>query len=458
MCMEVLAEKMHREVWTSMATEVKVPTTGNAGEPAVVLEWNVSVGDAVSAGDVVATLETAKATVEVDVPEDGVVLELRFAEGDEAPEHDVLMVLGGPGEFVAAPKPRPAGATESEQAGAVATRSEADAAATGAGETDAAHKPGGTTRGSGRLSISPRARRLAGERNIDIAAITGTGPFGRIVIADIEAATNAQSGTNTEAHAGAGTEVQTGTARSGSAPSTSHPAPTVPAPAFRNEPSRVPVRGARKVTAQRMHASLANTAQVTLTRYAKADALLAFAGRLKEATDARGAARIGINDLLMFATARTVARHPAANSWFEWDGILQFDHVDLGFAVDTGSALLVPVIRGAQSLTLADLAGKARAAIDRARTGKTDLAEMEGGTFTVSNLGSTGVHWFTPVLNTPQTCILGIGAVHQVIPDAPAELPLSLTFDHRAIDGMAAATLLADIAASIEYIDTLAAY
>lgn len=411
-----------------MATEVKVPTTGNAGEPAVVLEWNVAVGDSVAAGDVVATLETAKATVEVDVPTGGVVLDIRFAEGDEAPEHDVLLVIGEPGE-------RPPVVDAPAESGSAAETTEPSPPPVAASGASGAPRR--------RISISPRARRLAEERGLDIATISGSGPFGRIVIADV-----------------VGTSATSAPAQGAAAPTpSSAPSPaSAPAPSARRGGRLVPVRGARKITAQRMHASLQNTAQVTLTRYAVGDALLSYAARLRQATEVRGAEKIGVNDLLLFAAARTVGRHPAANSWFSFDGITEFDHVDLGFAVDTGQALLVPVIRDADALGLAALAAQAHAAIDRARSGRLGSEEMEGGTFTVSNLGGAGVHWFTPVLNTPQSCILGVGAAHRAFPEAPAQLPLSLTFDHRAIDGSAAAALLADLVAAIEHIDTLAAF
>lgn len=414
---------------------MRVPTTGNAGEAAVVLDWNVAVGAEVNAGDILVSLETAKAVVEVDAPVSGVVLDIRFAEGDDAPEHEVLLVIGEPGE--AAPSPAPASPKgTSEQA-------PADQSASAQPAAPAAHatpeQPEASTRG--RVNASPRARKLAQERQIDLHTLTGTGPFGRIVIADVESVVAPAS-----------------PAAAPAAPVTpaTSAAPTTP-PAVASGSRVVPVRGARKVTAQRMHASLQETAQVTLTRYAKADALLAYAARLREATEAQGVAKISINDLLLFATARAVAKHPAANSWFSWDGITQFDRVNLGFAVDTGQALLVPVIEAADTLSLSALSAAAKGAIDRARNGKTTPQEMEGGTFTVSNLGGLGIHWFTPVLNPPQSCILGVGATHRGHPEGPAELPLSLTFDHRAIDGAAAATLLADIAGAIEYVDTLTA-
>jgi pyruvate dehydrogenase E2 component (dihydrolipoamide acetyltransferase) len=206
-----------------------------------------------------------------------------------------------------------------------------------------------------------------------------------------------------------------------------------------------------------MHASLSGTAQVTLTRYADATALLAYVKRLRTVTATQNLPKIGVNDLLLFATARAVVKHPEANSIFDWDGIRQYRTVHLGFAVDTGQALLVPVIPAAEALSISQLASAAKDLIEKSRSGKLTTPEMEGGTFTVSNLGSLGVHWFTPVLNTPQTCILGVGAAHQTHPEAPSLLPLSLTFDHRAIDGAAAAALMADIAQAIETVDVLSA-
>jgi pyruvate dehydrogenase E2 component (dihydrolipoamide acetyltransferase) len=399
-----------------MASELRVPTTGNAGEPAVVLKWNVQVGASVEAGEVLVSLETAKAVVEIEAPAAGTVLDIRFAEGDEAPEHEILALIGAPGEYVAAAGPRLDPPTGSDPA--AQTRPASIPTAT----------PAQPSLAGGRVKASPRARRLAAERGLDVTSLTGSGPLGRVVIADVVAA-------------------------SLSAASTSSTTPDAAAPPA----TTVPVQGARKVTAQRMHSSLHEAAQVTLTRYADADVLLSYASRLRAAADLHGDARIGINDLVLFATSRAVAKHPEANSWFSWEGITRFDDVNLGFAVDTGQALLVPVIRSANTLALAPLASQARALIERARSGKTTAEEMNGGTFTVSNLGGLGIHWFTPVLNPPQTCILGVGAAHRTHPDAPAQVPLSLTFDHRALDGASAAKLLGSIATAIEHVDTLTA-
>jgi pyruvate dehydrogenase E2 component (dihydrolipoamide acetyltransferase) len=419
-----------------MATDVRVPTTGNAGEDAVVLEWNVTEGADVSAGDVLVTLETAKATIDVEAPISGQVLRTFYVAGDEVGEHEVLAVLGEPGEQM---PPEGSSAGPAADADDMGTTSPAypTPAVHATQPARSAEPDGRALTPARRHSASPRARKLAGEFGIDLSSLAGSGPMGRIIIADVVAA---QDRATTETPP-------------------EPPAPATPGegPARGDEFTVVPVRGARKITAQRMHASLSVSAQLTLTRYAKAKALLRYAKRLRQVTDAIGRPRIGLNDLIMFATARAVARHPAANSWFDWEGIKQFAHVNLGLAVDTGHALLVPVIRSADTMTLSELSRAARTVIDKARAGTLAPDEMDGGTFTVSNLGSQGIHWFTPVLNPPQSCILGVGAIHQTHPGAPSLLPLSLTFDHRAIDGAGAAALMADIARSIETVDVIAA-
>ncbi|RZT59519.1 pyruvate dehydrogenase E2 component (dihydrolipoamide acetyltransferase) [Microcella alkaliphila] len=415
-----------------MAVDVRVPTTGNAGEDAIVVEWSVKVGDDVSAGDVLVVLETAKSTIDIEAPASGRVLDIRYEPGEEVPEHEVLAILGEPGEQLERGDSGGRGATHDDDV----SPSTPAAGGSSMGSEDASNTQASSEveRGS-RLRISPRARALAAERGLDVSGITGTGPFGRIVIEDVRHAVSPETAGS------AGAPV----AESESGAATSSPF------------TLIPVRGARKVTAQRMHESLSSTAQVTLTRYADANHLLAFVSRLRQVTDVQKAGKIGVNDVLLYAVARVVARHPEANSWFAWDGIKQFHDVNLGFAVDTGQALLVPVIRGADTLSLGEIARAARTSINKARSGAITADDMAGGTFTLTNLGSLGVHWFTPVLNPPQSCILGVGAAHRSAPDAPALLPLSLTFDHRALDGAAAAKLLADLADGIATVDVLAA-
>lgn len=405
-----------------MATEVKVPTTGNAGEDAVIMEWQYAVGDTVSAGAVLVSLETAKAVVDVECPVSGTLLAKNGEEGHEIGEHEVIAVVGAPGESL------PTTDTVDEQLTPEPTSEVLDAAPT----TD---RTNGIASDSHRMRVSPRARKLAVERGVDLTSLEGSGPLGRIVIADIP---------------------QVGDSQGAVEPS---PVSPIAAPAAESRaPRTVPVRGARKVTAERMHASTQATASVTITRYASASALESYSRRLREVTDRRDTQRIGINELVLFAVAQTVGGHPSANAWFSSEEMKQFEAVHLGFAVDTKEALLVPVIRDADLLGLSDLTEHARSMIHKSREGKLSPAEMTGGTFTVSNLGGLGVHWFTPILNPPQVCILGVGAIQPGNDMTGSQLPLSLTFDHRAIDGVTAATLLAEITDAIEHIDTLAAF
>lgn len=414
-----------------MSIDVRVPTTGNAGEEAVVVEWNVAVGTRVSAGDVLVTLETAKATIDVEAPADGELLQIVHEAGAEVPEHEVLAIIGEAGEVVDGPVPP------------LSTQGELPDAATGAVPAGPATASAPVPAAAGARTdtpASPRARTLAGRNDISLAGLTGSGPGGRIIVSDVIAALADRRATG------------------GGAVADPAPVATTPSAVDGDTPyDTVPVRGARKVTAQRMHASLQESAQLTLTRYADGSALLDWVARLRVETDRQGLPKVTVNDAVLYATARALATHPEANSAFSFDGIRQYRRVDLGFAVDTGAALLVPVIRGADTLGLGELAAESRRLIERAKSGALTNDEMSGGTFTVSNLGALGIHWFTPVLNPPQSGILGIGAAHQSYPEGPRLLPLSYTFDHRALDGAAAAAVLADIARAIETVDLLTA-
>jgi pyruvate dehydrogenase E2 component (dihydrolipoamide acetyltransferase) len=377
-----------------MSTEVRVPTTGNAGEDAVLVEWQVAVGDVVQPDTVLAIVETAKTTMDVVAPVGGIVVRLLAEPGDEVPEFGVIAEIGN------------AEGTEAEtQAGTV---------------NESAIE---------QLRISPRARIMAERRGLDPGRVTGTGPMGRILISDVMRA------------------VQESPKQEFADGPAAQPVPTAPKPSG----ERIPLRGARKVTAQRMAAAVNDVAAVTLQRTAPADVLLGFAGRFKGVEGPR----IGINELVMFAVASTLTRHPQANAHFSWEGITQFADVHLGFAVDNGRALLVPVIQHAHRSSLRAFATESRRLTDLALNERLTPEHMEGATFTVTNLGAFGIEWFTPIVSPPQVCILGIGAVQHR--DGTSHLPLSLTFDHRALDGAAAARCLADISSAIASIDVVAA-
>lgn len=210
----------------------------------------------------------------------------------------------------------------------------------------------------------------------------------------------------------------------------------------------VKVRGARKVTAKRMLGSVQNTAPVTLTRYADAEAMQQFRAKLLKAAGVK----VSLNDIVLHSVARALRHLPEINARFHGDHIERCSHVNLGFAVDTGRALLVPVLNDADRMSIEELAAATADKIERAKEGKLVKSDMEGATFSVSNLGSLGVHWFTPVINTPEVGILGVGAI-QEMPNGSSRLSLSLTFDHQALDGAAAARALAAMANAMETVN-----
>jgi pyruvate dehydrogenase E2 component (dihydrolipoamide acetyltransferase) len=230
--------------------------------------------------------------------------------------------------------------------------------------------------------------------------------------------------------------------------------------------SEIPVKGVRKLIAERMLASLAGSAQYTLHAWADARELASFRQRLKTSEEPLGLRGISIGDLVNFAAVRTLAAHPQANAHFTEGRLLQFQKVHLGFAVDTPRGLVVPVIRNADSLSLKRLAAEAARLAQACQDGSVSPELLSGGTFTVSNLGALGIEQFTPVLNPPQVAILGVGGISLrpvADPGAPGgaaflpHLALSLTANHQVLDGAPAARFLAELARNIENIGLLLA-
>jgi pyruvate dehydrogenase E2 component (dihydrolipoamide acetyltransferase) len=230
--------------------------------------------------------------------------------------------------------------------------------------------------------------------------------------------------------------------------------------------TEVPVKGVRKIIAERMLASLAGSAQYTLQAWANAEVLTAYRQRLKASDESLGLRGITIGDMVNYAAARTLAGHPEANAHFAEGRILQFARVHLGFAVDTPRGLLVPVIRNADSLSLKRLAAEGARLAQACQEGTVSPEALSGGTFTVSNLGALGIEFFTPVLNPPQVAILGVGGIQLRPVQDPAaaggvafkpHLALSLTANHQVLDGAPAARFLAELARNIENIGLLLA-
>ena len=441
-----------------MATIVVMPQLGNSVESCIIVEWTVAEGDAVSLDQTLCSIETDKSTMEVPSTAEGTVLKLLWDEGDEVPVKDPLIIVGAPGEDVSGLVP---GGGAAEAGDAPAEEPPASAAPAPSFATTAA---------SG--AVSPRARALASAKGVDASAITeGSGPHGRVIERDVAAAIAAGPALTPAARA-AGVSAAEGTGIGGrvsvadaarvpeAAPAPASSAPAAPAADFPGASTSSPLKGVRKVVAKRMMESLTSTAQLTLNTTANAAGILALRKKVKNADEALGLNRITLNDLVCFAVSRTLLKYPVFNAHLE-DGVLtEFEQVHLGFACDTPRGLLVPVIRSAQSLGLKAFSDEAKRLAGGAIDGTLPPDYLGGGTFTVSNIGSFGIETFTPVINLPQTAILGVGAITPrpaLAPDGAVgveqRLNLSLTIDHQVIDGADGARFLRDLVAAIENID-----
>lgn len=442
-----------------MATIVVMPQLGNSVESCIIVEWMIAEGDTVSVDQTLASIETDKSTMEVPSTAEGTVLKLLWEEGDEVPVKDPLIIVGEPGEDISGLVPG-GDAAPAEAAAAPAEQTAAPEAAAPAFATE---------RATG--AVSPRARALAASNGVDASAIAeGSGPHGRVIERDVAAAiaagpvlTSAARAAGVSAAEGTGIGGRVSVADAGRVPEAA-PVAAVAAPAaaadFPGASTSAPLKGVRKVVAKRMMESLSSTAQLTLNTTANAAGILAMRKKVKNADEALGLNKITLNDLVCFAVSRTLLKYPVFNAHLE-DGVLtEFEQVHLGFACDTPRGLIVPVIRSAQALGLKAFSDEAKRLAGGAIDGSLSPDFLSGGTFTVSNVGSFGIETFTPVINLPQTAILGVGAITPrpvVAADGTIgveqRLTLSLTIDHQVIDGADGARFLRDLVAAIENID-----
>ena len=444
-----------------MATIVVMPQLGNSVESCIIVEWMIAEGDTVAVDQTLASIETDKSTMEVPSTAEGTVLKLLWEEGDEVPVKDPLIIVGDPGEDISGLVPGGESASESAEATAAPEQ--------GAAAPEQAAPAFATERATG--AVSPRARALAASSGVDASAIAeGSGPHGRVIERDVAAAigagptlTSAARAAGVSATEGTGIGGRVSVADANRAPEVNAPAAvSAPAPAsdFPGASTSSPLKGVRKVVAKRMMESLTTTAQLTLNTSANAAGILALRKKVKNADEALGLNKITLNDLVCFAVSRTLPKYPVFNAHLE-DGVLtEFEQVHLGFACDTPRGLLVPVIRSAQALGLKAFSDEAKRLAGGAIDGTLPPDYLGGGTFTVSNIGSFGIETFTPVINLPQTAILGVGAITPrpaLAPDGAVgveqRLNLSLTIDHQVIDGADGARFLRDLVGAIENID-----
>lgn len=447
-----------------MATMVIMPKLGNTVESSTLVRWLKQKGERVKQGEVLCEVETDKATMEVESPANGTLLDTFFSEGDDVPVMIPIAAIGEPGEDVGSLRPDTAATQPTPRTnGQPALQIEPAAAPAPLPQPGEARVD----------AISPRAKNLAKDKGLELTGIAGTGPGGRIIERDVQAALTARPPMTPLARSmvEAGDFVApTQGSGVGGRITTRDLQPTSAAPAAPeniqptgDEVQTIPVRGVRKLIAERMLSSMQTTAQLTLNASADARALLEYRKRLKSSSEALGLHKVTINHLVLFVVSRTLAQYPELNALFSGDTIAQYLDVHLGFAVDTPKGLMVPVIRSANRLSLKQIAEEANRLAQACVDGTVSPDDLQGGTFTVTNLGSLGIESFTPILNAPQVGILGVGninlkpiEVEETVEFIP-HLGLSLTINHQVVDGAPGARFVQALSHNLAQIEILLA-
>lgn len=444
-----------------MATPVIMPRQGQSVESCIITSWSKKVGDQVKVGDILFSYETDKSTFDEAAAVEGTLLAILKEEGEDVPCLENVCVIGAPGEDISAftagsaPAAEKAPAAQAAPAAAPVAEAAPTAAAAAAGD---------------QMKISPRAKALADKSFADLSKAVPTGPEGRVIERDVQKLLDNSLTVSPAAYAAGVNKPIEGTGIGGmvtladlEAKPASAPAAQAPAAAAEAEYEDVKLSNVRKVIAKSMHASLSNSAQLTLNASFDATALLAFRASVKANGEKLGLANITLNDIILYAVSRTIKDHKALNAHYLDDKMRYFSHVHLGVAVDTERGLLVPTLRNADTMTLNEISVATKSLIKEAQSGTINPDKLQGASFTITNLGSLGVESFTPVINPPQTGILGVCGLTTRVKEVAGQLKayqamgLSLTFDHRALDGAPAAKFLKALCANLESFDLLLA-
>ncbi len=421
--------------------DVLMPRLSDTMEEGVLSQWVKHEGDQVRKGDVLAVIETDKAAMEMEAYDEGVLTRILVEEGASVPIGAPIAVVGD------------AGTAHSEAAAQspplVPDHPERTVAPPAAPAPPAAAPP------ANRVPASPLARTIARDRGVDLSTISGTGPSGRIVRADIEEAARERDGTQVAPQSAAPAGPVRPVPVSPLTAAAPQPVPAAVAPpASAADAEEIPLTTIRRLTAQRLAASAREAPHFYLTIVADAGKLLEFRAHANQRPSAD--VKITVTDLLIKACATALAAHPEVNASWDETRILRHRHVNIGVAVAIDDGLIVPVIRDAGRKTLTETAREARDLTTRARARRLTPDELAGGTFTISNLGMYGIRQFTAVINPPQAAILAVGeAVRQPVVRADqvtiaTTMTLTLSIDHRAVDGATAAGFLTRLRELIE--------
>lgn len=420
-----------------MGIEIKMPALSPTMEEGTLAKWLVKEGDTVKSGDLLAEIETDKATMEFEAVDEGVIGKILVAEGtDNVKVGTVIAVIAGEGEDLssasAAPAPSPTPAPTPAASAPAPTPTPAPAPAA---------QPAAAA--GSRVKASPLARRIAADKGVDLAGVTGSGPNGRIVKADLEGAKPGAAPASAPAAAAAA------------------PAPTAApaaAPAASTEPKAVwfddsipheeeKLSNIRKTIARRLTESKQTVPHIYLTVDIRLDALLKLRGELNKALEARGV-KLSVNDLLIKALGVALARTPKCNVTYTGEKLIKYSRADVSVAVSTPTGLITPIVKDAANKSVSAIATEMKDLAARAREGKLQPHEYQGGTASLSNMGMYGIKQFEAVINPPQGMIMAIGAGEKrpyVIDDAlgvATVMSATGSFDHRAIDGADGAEMM----------------
>jgi pyruvate dehydrogenase E2 component (dihydrolipoamide acetyltransferase) len=418
--------------------EIQMPKLSDTMTEGTLVSWKKKKGDKVSAGEVIAEIETDKATMEWESPEDGTLAEIYVEEGGKVNVGDKIGFIGGEGEEAPKKEEAPKEEEKPKEPKAEAKKEKKPQAETEKPvpaekkEKEAAPVAKVDNGEEARIKASPVARRVAAELGVDLASVKGTGPDGRVTETDVRAAAKTK----------------------GPAPAQKTPAAAKPsAPSIKaGEGARIQLSGMRKIIAQRLVESLGPVPHFYLTIEINAAPLMAAREELKSAGEGADTAKITVNDFVLKAAVQAAVKVPRVNASFDGDAFVQYADVDLGIAVAIEDGLLTPVIRAAQNKSLREISEQVKDLASRARNKRMKPEEFQGGTFTVSNLGGMGIDSFSAVINPPQGFILAVGKVTKVpvIDDSDQIVPghrmsITMSCDHRVIDGALGAEYLKEL-------------
>ena len=405
--------------------EIQMPKLSDTMTEGTLVSWKKKKGDKVSAGDVIAEIETDKATMEWESPEDGTLTEIYVEEGGKVNIGDKIAFISGEGEEAPAEEKQEEEPEKKEEKAA-----EAKAEKKEEKKPAPAEKKEKETKidkdEEARVKASPVARRIAAELGVDLGSVKGTGPDGRVIETDVRAASKSK----------------------GAAQKSAAAAPTIKA----GESTRINLSGMRKIIAQRLVESLGPVPHFYLNIDIDAGPLMAARAELKSAGEGADASKITVNDFVLKAAVQAAAKVPKVNASFDGDAIVQYADVDLAIAVALEDGLVAPVIRAAQNKSLREISELVKDLANRARNKRMKPEEFQGGSFTVSNLGGIGIDSFSAVINPPQSFILAVGAItkHAVVDDSDQivvghRMSICMSCDHRVIDGALGAEYLKEL-------------